>query len=214
MTRHRHAPPLVDAARRAGVVDERVLAAIEATPRQRFVPAEQRANADEDRPIPIGQEQTTSQPSLIATMVAALELRGGERVLEVGTGFGYQTAILSRLAAEVYSIDRAAALTDQAARNLATAGVEGCHLEVGDGTRGLGAYAPYDAIIVSAATPSVPAALARQLRVGGRLVAPVGPAGATEVVVFEATRDGLDRVRRLVGARFVPLVPDDHDPPP
>jgi protein-L-isoaspartate(D-aspartate) O-methyltransferase len=197
---------LVAAARRAGVRDARVLDALAAVPRRTFVPPDDVRAADRDRPIAIGGGQTTSQPSLIAAMVAALELRGDERVLEVGTGFGYQTALLSRLAAEVYSIDRSATLVAQARENLHTAGIEGCVLAVGDGTQGWAEHAPYDAIVVSATAETIPPAYGQQLREGGRLVIPVGPRDASEVVLLRREGDGLRRVRRLTGARFVPLV--------
>lgn len=206
--------PLLDATRRVGVTDRRVLDAVASIPREPFVPPDQLEHAAEDRPLPIGGGQTTSQPSLIAAMVAALELQGHERVLEIGTGFGYQTAILAHLAAEVYSIDRSAVLVARARENLAAAGIDGCHLVVGDGTLGLPEHAPYHAMVVAAAAATVPPALAEQLHPGGRLVVPVGPSGSTEVMVYEGTDHGLRRVRRLVGARFVPLVPGVDDPDP
>lgn len=207
MSSDRREPPLVTAARRAGVDDPGVLAALAATPRERFVPPDQRDWVDVDRPLPIGQGQTTSQPSLIAAMVTALHLDGHERVLEIGTGYGYQTAILTHLAAEVYSIERSAVLAARARENLEAAGVAGWHVEVGDGTQGLPAYAPYDAIVVAAAAAELPRALGGQLRDGGLLVIPVGQGDAAEVVVYEGRGGELEQVRRLMGVRFVPLVP-------
>lgn len=203
---------LVTAARQVGVDDERVLAAVGAVPRERFVPPGARREAQLDRPVGIGRGQTTSQPSLIAGMLAALELTGRERVLEVGTGFGYQTALLAHLASEVYSIERFEALASQARDNLAAAGIEGVHVVVGDGTRGLPDHAPFDAIVVSAAAAEVPAALADQLVDGGRLVAPVGPPGAQDAWLYERREGRLAPVRRLTAVRFVPLVAEDPAP--
>lgn len=206
MPRHRREPRLVAAARAAGVTDGRVLAAVAAVPRERFVPEDARSEASLDRPIPIGAGQTTSQPSLIAKMLAALELTGTERVLEVGTGYGYQAALLRHLAAEVWSIERYAGLAEHARRNLADRGLDDVEVVVGDGTQGLAEHAPYDAIVVSAAAAELPAALAHQLVEGGRLVAPVGREGAQEVVVYTVTGGELVELRRLTPVRFVPLV--------
>jgi protein-L-isoaspartate(D-aspartate) O-methyltransferase len=200
--------PQVAAARRAGVRDERVLAALAAVPRDRFVPEERRREAHLDQPLPIGSGQTTSQPSLIATMLSELELSGSERVLEVGTGYGYQAALLAHLAAEVHSVERHVSLADEARDNLASVGLA-VDVVAGDGTRGLPAHAPYDAIIVAAATDEVPPALAQQLTEGGRLVAPVGPSGLQTVVVYERRGDGLVELRRTTPVRFVPLVSDE-----
>lgn len=202
----------VAAARRVGVRDPRVLAAVAAVPRDRFVPPAARHEAAEDRPIRIGAGQTTSQPSLIAVMLEALELTGSERVLEVGTGFGYQTALLAHLASEVHTIERLAELAEQARANLASVGLDRIEVVVGDGTRGLPAHAPYDAMVVSAAAREVPAALTEQLAEGGRLVAPVGPDACQEAVLFTRVSDGLERTRRLTAVRFVPLIAD-ADPP-
>lgn len=209
MRRARPEPPLVAAARRAGVADARVLSAVAAVARWGFVPDDQRVFADDDRPLPIGEGQTTSQPSLIATMVAALELSGTERILEVGTGHGYQTAILTKLAAEVFSIERLASVAQRARANLVAAGMTRWHVETGDGTRGLPKFAPYGAIIVSAATRQLPGAFGAQLRNGGRLVAPVGESDAAQVRIYRARDGQLHPVGRLMGVRFVPLVADD-----
>jgi protein-L-isoaspartate(D-aspartate) O-methyltransferase len=207
--RRRDTAAQVEAARRVGVHDPRVLAAVAAVPRDHFVPVEARSQAHEDRPISIGAGQTTSQPSLIAAMLEALALTGTERVLEVGTGFGYQTALLAHLAAEVYSIERIAPLADQARDNLASIGITGVEVVVGDGTRGLPEHAPYDAIVVSAATLAVPRSLADQLVEGGRLVAPVGPDAWQEAVLFTRVGGELERSRRLTAVRFVPLIADE-----
>jgi protein-L-isoaspartate(D-aspartate) O-methyltransferase len=194
---------LVVAARDAGVRDELVLAAIAAVPRLSFVPTQYIRQADFDAPIPIPHGQVTTQPSLVARMVEALSLAGGERVLEVGTGYGWQTGLLSQLAREVFSVERFTDLAETARANLA--GRENVRVVVGDGSAGLPEHAPFDAILVAAAYPSVPVPLAEQLAEGGRLVQPLGPGGAEEVVLFEKRRGALQRVRSLGGAHFVRL---------
>jgi protein-L-isoaspartate(D-aspartate) O-methyltransferase len=206
MRRRRSEGTLVAAARRAGVIDERVLAALAAVPRERFVPPEAERDASLDRPIPIGSGQTTSQPSLIASMLAALGLTGTERVLEIGTGFGYQTALLAHLAAKVYSIERLAPLAIRAREHLAVCGLENVEVVVGDGTRGLPEAAPFDAIVIAAAAAAVPTGLADQLVVGGRLVAPIGPSLGQQVVVYTARDGRLADPHRLSAVRFVPLI--------
>ena len=194
---------LVEAARDAGVRDERVLNAIAAVPRSDFVPPEYAAGADLDAPIPIPHAQVTTQPSLVARMVEALALDGDERVLEIGTGYGWQTALLAELAREVFSVERFADLAETARTTLR--GRENIMVVVGDGSKGLPEHAPFDAILVAAAYPSVPAPLAEQLAEGGRLVQPLGPGGAEDVVLFEKRGGKLQRVRSLVGAHFVRL---------
>jgi protein-L-isoaspartate(D-aspartate) O-methyltransferase len=194
---------LVEAARAAGVEDERVLAAIASVPRSEFVPAELGELANVDTPIPIPHEQVTTQPSLVARMVAALALVGAERVLEVGTGYGWQTALLAELAREVFSIERFADLAESARAGLA--GRENVHVVVGDGSRGLREYAPFDAILVAAAYPEVPDPLAEQLAEGGRLVQPLGLGGAEDVVLFDKRGGTLHRVMSVSGAHFVRL---------
>lgn len=203
--------PLVRASRSSGVSDPRVLEAIASVPRERFVPEERAMDADVDQPIPIAQGQVTTQPSLVAIMVEALGLSGGEAVLEVGTGLGYEAAVLAELGARVWTIERFPELADQARENLAATGVDTVEVVVGDGTKGLPDHSPFDAIVLAAAAPDVPPALADQLRVGGRLVHPVGPGGAEQVQLFERTDQGLQTVRLLTPARFVPLV-DEDDP--
>jgi protein-L-isoaspartate(D-aspartate) O-methyltransferase len=180
-----------------------VLAAIAAVPRADFVPPEYVEQAELDAPIPIPHEQVTTQPSLVARMVEALGLRRDERVLEIGTGYGWQTALLAELARHVYSVERFADLADTARANLASRG--NVTIEVGDGSAGLPEHAPFDAILVTAAYPSVPGPLAEQLPEGGRLVQPLGPGGAEDVVLFEKRDHELDRVRSITGARFVRL---------
>ena len=195
---------LVAAARAAGVQDERVLNAIAAVPRSAFVPAERAGLANVDTPIPIPHEQVTTQPSLVARMVEALALGGTERVLEVGTGYGWQTALLADLARVVFSVERFADLAETARAALAER--ENVHVVVGDGSKGLAEHAPFDAILVAAAYPKVPGPLVEQLAEGGRLVQPLGRGGNEQVVLF-AKREGAPvSVRVLTGARFVRLV--------
>jgi protein-L-isoaspartate(D-aspartate) O-methyltransferase len=197
---------LVRVLRAEGIRDRRVLAAFRAVPRARFVPPEAASQAYLDAPIRIAHGQVTTQPSLIASMVTALGLTGTERVLEVGTGLGFQTAILARLARQVVSIERFADLAAHARANLAAAGVAGVTVVDGDGTLGVPEHAPYQAIVVAAASPRVPGPLVEQLADGGRLLHPVGPGGREEVTVFHKQADRLVTDTRLVPARFVPLV--------
>jgi protein-L-isoaspartate(D-aspartate) O-methyltransferase len=194
---------LVAAARAAGVEDERVLAAIAFVPRSEFVPAECAHLADVDTPIPIPHEQVTTQPSLVARMVETLGLEGTERVLEVGTGYGWQTALLAQLAREVFSIERFADLAETARAGLA--GRSNVQVVVGDGSQGLPEHAPFDAILVAAAYPEVPDPLAEQLAEGGQLVQPLGFGGAEDVVLFEKCGGELRRLRSVSGAHFVRL---------
>jgi protein-L-isoaspartate(D-aspartate) O-methyltransferase len=197
--------PLVVAARATGVTDARVLEALAAVSRARYVPEDQVRMVNVDRPIPIAGGQVTTQPSLVAAMLEALELTDDDRVLEVGTGLGYQAALLARLAAEVWSLERLPQLAAEAAANLAADGVTNVHVITGDGSEGLRAHAPYDAIVVAAAHPHVPRPLAEQLAPHGRLVQPIGPSGAEAVTLFRE-RDGvLVRERVVIGAHFVPL---------
>jgi protein-L-isoaspartate(D-aspartate) O-methyltransferase len=187
------------------VNDRRVLDAMGAVPRDAFVPPEMAAEAWDNAPLPIGAGQTISQPLVVARMCELLELTGGERVLDVGTGSGYHAAILARLCRHVWSIERHAELSEQAARNLRTAGVKNVTLAVGDGARGLPAEAPFDAINVAAAALSaVPDALEAQLAPGGRLVAPVED--GDQRLCFVRRTDGVLERRVLERVRFVPLV--------
>jgi protein-L-isoaspartate(D-aspartate) O-methyltransferase len=196
---------LVDAARRAGVRDERVLAAMAATPRADFVPPPLAGQADADVPLPIPHGQVTTQPSLVARMVEALLLRGRERVLEVGTGLGYQTALLARLAGHVWGVELWPDLVDAARANLAAQAVANADLVCGDGTLGLPEHAPFDAIVLAAAFPRVPPPLAGQLARSGRIVQPIGPGGDEDVMVFTRTDAGLVATDRVTRAHFVPL---------
>ena len=191
--------------RRRGVVDDRVAAAFAAVDRAAFMPPELRATAYLDAARPIAGGQTISQPSLVAAMTAALELTGGETVLEIGAGSGYQAAILARLCDRVVSVERLPELAAAAERALRDQGIGNVTVRVGDGTLGSPADAPYDAAIVTAAAPDVPPALLDQLAVGGRLVIPVGPRTEQDLLRLRKTADGVAR-ERLLGCRFVPLI--------
>lgn len=191
--------------RAQGIRDERLLAAFRLVPRASFVPAGLERRAYEDVPLTIPHGQVTTQPSLVARMVEALELAGPERVLEIGTGLGFQTALLARLSAFVWSVERFPDLAEAARASLASHGVRNVDVLVGDGSEGLPARAPFDAILVSAAYPRVPPPLAAQLAPGGRLVQPLGRGGREEVVAFVGESRGLVRRRVVTGAHFVRL---------
>ena len=192
--------------RRRGIEDERVLAAMGRVPRELFVPLDLREGAYADAALPIGSEQTISQPYMVALICQQLALQGGERVLDVGTGSGYQAAVLSELAAEVHTIERIPELAERARANLAAAGYgERVRLHLGDGTRGMPEQAPFAAIAVAAAALEAPPALYGQLEPRGRLVVPVGGAGGQWLEVVVRTPEG-PAVLRTVPCRFVPLV--------
>jgi protein-L-isoaspartate(D-aspartate) O-methyltransferase len=197
---------LVRTLRTEGIGDRRVIAAFRVVPRAGFVPPAAARHAYVDAPIRIAHGQVTTQPSLIARMVAALELTGAERVLEVGTGLGFQTAILAMLARQVVSIERFADLAEQARANLTAAGLGRVTVVVGDGTLGVPEHAPYQAIVVAAAAPRIPPPLIEQLAPGGRLVHPVGPGGHEQVTAFHKEADRLIADTQLTSAYFVPLV--------
>jgi protein-L-isoaspartate(D-aspartate) O-methyltransferase len=191
--------------RRRGITDPRILAAMERVPRHLFVPDGLVHLAYEDGALPIGEGQTISQPYIVATICMLLRLEGGERALDVGTGSGYQAAVLAELATEVVTIERVPALAQRARETLARAGYERVDLRVGDGSLGVPERAPFDAIAVAAAAPAIPEALYGQLAEGGRLVVPRGGRRGQELVLVERTPEG-PRERVSVPCRFVPLV--------
>ncbi len=190
---------------RRGIRDQRVLEAMLQIPRHLFVPEEYKSQAYGDHPIPIGENQTISQPFIIAVSIQALALSGSESVLEVGTGSGYQAALLAVLAHAVYSVERFATLARRAEKILAGLDLNNVRVIVGDGSHGLREFAPFDAILVSAAAPSVPPSLLEQLSDIGRMVIPVGPPHAQELQLVRK-QNGNPVVEVLEGCRFVPLV--------
>lgn len=191
--------------RRRHITDCRVLESLERVPRHEFVPSEFRNRAYEDAPLPIGEGQTISQPYIVAAMTAALRLQGNERVMEIGTGFGYQAAVLACLAREVFTVEFRAGLATEAAERLARLGYENAHVHCGDGSLGLPEFAPYDAILVAAAAPAVPAPLLTQLAAGGRMVVPVGDVENQDLRLIERGHDAF-RSTMLEPCRFVPLL--------
>jgi protein-L-isoaspartate(D-aspartate) O-methyltransferase len=197
---------LIDALRAQGIRDERVLAAMAALNRADFVEGGERSQAWRDEPLPIGEGQTISQPYVVARMTQAASVQPGERVLEVGTGSGYQTAVLLGLGADVYTVELRPALAERARARLTPAFSERLHTRVGDGWRGWPEAAPFDAIIVTAAPDEVPAALLAQLRRGGRLVGPVGPQHASQQLVrIVRHEDDSFETEQLLAVRFVPM---------
>ncbi len=200
----RDGPELAELMARRGIRDERVLAALAAVPRELFVPEQLRRHAYADRALPIGSGQTISQPFMVATMLEALALDGG-RVLDVGTGSGYQAALLAELADEVVTIERVPELAEEARRTLESAGYGRVDVRVGDGTLGVPERAPFDGIVVAAAAPAVPDSLYEQLAPGGRLVVPVGTRRDQWLEIVERAPDGARR-SRTVPCRFVPLL--------
>jgi protein-L-isoaspartate(D-aspartate) O-methyltransferase len=196
---------LVQAIVAKGVHDPRLLRAIRRVPRSEFVPPDLAERAYLDQPFPIPHGQVTTQPSLVAKMIEALGLAGSEHILEVGTGYGFQTALLAHLSGFVWSVERWSDVAATARANLARLGILNVEVAMGDGTKGLPEHAPYDAILISAAFPRVPPPLVEQLALGGRLVQPIGPGGEERVVLFEKGSEGLMRRRIIVGAHFVRL---------
>ncbi len=190
---------------RRGIKDRRVLDAMRQVPRHLFIPKDTRGLAYCDGPLPIGQWQTISQPYIVALMTELLELTGQEKVLELGTGSGYQAAILSRLVRQVYSVERHAALAEQAEKVFAQLGYDNIMISVGDGTLGWPEHSPYEAIIVTAAAPDVPQPLMEQLADGGRLVAPVGSRWSQVLAKVKRQGETLTK-EHLTAVAFVPLV--------
>lgn len=198
---------------RRGIRNPHVLAAMRRVPREEFVSADMRELAYEDTPLPIGNEQTISQPAMVATMIDSVELRPGERVLDVGTGSGYAAAVAAAIAGHVYSIERHAGLVDAAREILCRLGIANVTVHHGDGTIGLAEHAPYDAIIAAAGGPRVPHAWCEQLAVGGRIVMPVGRHPHCQRLIKVVRRGEQDYERRWLGeVRFVPLVGEDGWP--
>ena len=198
---------LLEELRQKGVRDLAVLRAFDLTPRHLFVPTGVRHRAYDDVPLPIGNGQTISQPSVHARYLESLALRGPESVLEIGTGSGYQTVLLAHLAARVFSVERIAPLLDRAREAVKASGVPNVSLMLGDGTYGWKQFAPYDAILVSAASPDVPQPLLDQLGDGGRLVVPVGGRDEQRLMLITNRGGNFERTY-LAPARFVPLVGD------
>jgi protein-L-isoaspartate(D-aspartate) O-methyltransferase len=194
-----------DQLRARDIVDERVLSAMERVPRELFVPERERSRAYDDVALPIGYGQTISQPYMVARICETLSLSGDERVLDVGTGSGYQAAVLAELADEVHTIERIPELAEQASANLAAAGYDRVHVHVGDGTLGVPEHAPYAAIAVAAAAPDLPPQLYEQLEVRGRLAVPVGGRWGQRLELVIRSPEG-PAVVRSVPCRFVPLV--------
>ena len=195
--------------RRRDIADERVLAAMERVPRELFVPQSIAARAYDDAALPIGEGQTISQPYMVARICEALSLRGHERVLDVGTGSGYQAALLAELAGEVHTIERIPELAEEARATLDAAGYgDRVHVHVGDGTLGLRAHAPYAAIAVAAAAPEVPTTLYKQLEERGRLVVPIGGRRGQQLQLIVRSPEG-PAVVRSVPCRFVPLLGEE-----
>jgi len=188
-----------------GIRDERVLQAMEKVPRHQFVSSLLQASAYEDNPVPIGAGQTVSQPYIVAYMLQELNVAPEARVLEIGTGTGYQAALLGELAREVYTIERISSLFLSAKENLEQLGYANVHVMNRDGSQGLSDRAPFDRIIVAAAAPQIPDPLFDQLAEGGRMIIPVGPPDVQELLLVRK-RDGQRAITRLEGCRFVPLV--------
>ncbi len=194
--------------RRRGIADQRVLDAMGTVPRERFVPDAHRRRAYADSALPIGHDQTISQPWVVAAICEALELEGDEKVLEIGTGSGYSACVLTSLASEVITIERVSELAREARERLAELGITNVEVIVGDGSRGAPDHAPFEAIAVHATAPAPPQSLLDQLAVGGILVVPVAERRADMLTAFRRTDEGFER-RVIAPCRFVPLVGDE-----
>jgi protein-L-isoaspartate(D-aspartate) O-methyltransferase len=189
-----------------GIRDERLLAAMYKVPRHEFVARESWGEAYADHPLVIGEQQTTSQPYMIAAMVQAAEIKPEDRVLEIGAGSGYQTALLAELASQVFAVERFPSLAESASETLARLGYRNVKITAGDGSLGFPEAAPFDAIIVSAAAPRVPPALIEQLAPGGRLLIPIGEADQQVLQLVRRDQQGNITTQTLEGCRFVPLI--------
>jgi protein-L-isoaspartate(D-aspartate) O-methyltransferase len=196
---------LVEVLRRKGVRDLSVLHAVQMVPRHLFVPESVRHRAYDDTALPIGSGQTISQPYVQARYLELIDLTGREKVLEIGTGSGYQTALLALLASMVFSVERVPHLAQSARTALANSGIRNVTVLVGDGTLGWRPFAPFDAILVSAASPEIPGPLVEQLALGGRMVIPLGDRASQTLTLVERNGDGV-RVSTIADVRFVPLV--------
>ena len=192
--------------RARGIDDERVLAAMRRVPRELFVPEAERMHAYDDVALPIGYEQTISQPYMVALICSLLSLHGKEKVLDVGTGSGYQAAVLSRLAREVVSVERYRTLAETARTRLKTLGYDNVDVRLGDGLLGVPERAPFDRIIVTAAAETIPEALVNQLA-DGVMILPLGPHGGVQRLVKVTKGEGATQEEELIGVRFVPLLP-------
>ena len=188
-----------------GIKDAFILDAFRTVPRHEFVSKEYIEDAYRDSPLPIGKQQTISQPYIVALMTAQLKLTGKERILEIGTGSGYQTAILAKLTQKVFSIERLMSLSETAKTHLASLGYTNIETKVGDGSLGWSEHAPYDGIIVTAAAPEVPASLIQQLKVGGKLVIPIGERFSQSLIVSIKYEDKVE-TKIICGCIFVPLI--------
>lgn len=191
-----------------GVADRRVIEAMLRVPRHLFVPEALAAQAYSDFPLPIGERQTISQPYMVGLMSEALKLQGGEKVLEIGTGSGYQAAVLALLARQVFSLERIPALARQARRTLDACGFARVNVRVTDGTFGWEDEAPFDGIVVTAGAPTIPASYRAQLAIGGRLIIPVGDRSSQVLICVTRLGERDFREERLLGCRFVPLIGD------
>ena len=189
-----------------GISDKKVLDAFRKVPRHEFVAKEFLKGAYGDYPLPINDNQTISQPYMVALMTEALKLKGHEKILEIGTGSGYQAAILAELAGEVYSVERFRGLADAAISLLTKLEYKNVHIRVGDGTLGWEEFAPYDGIIVTAGSPSIPASLVRQLKNGGRLLIPVGSGSLGQMLTLLDKAGDNVRTSHICGCTFVPLI--------
>ncbi|MBX9897499.1 MAG: protein-L-isoaspartate(D-aspartate) O-methyltransferase [Qipengyuania sp.] len=194
--------------RRRGIVDPAILAAFAQVPRKAFVPEALAEFAYDDGPLPIGAGQTISQPYIVARMIDAANVRAGDRVLEVGAGSGYAAAVLSRIAGEVFAIERHESLASEARERMAALGYDNCTVVTGDGLAGLPDEGPFDAILVAARGARVPQALKRQIAIGGRLVIPIGGEDVQQLRRIERTGEDAWSARDIAAVRFVPLLPD------
>ncbi|MBM3326008.1 MAG: protein-L-isoaspartate(D-aspartate) O-methyltransferase [Calditrichaeota bacterium] len=195
--------------REQGIDDKAVLAAMDSVPRHEFVPAAWRKSSYENRPLPIGHDQTISQPFIVAYMSQALELKPGDKVLEIGAGSGYHAAVMSRLASRIFTIEIVPALGESAAKLLKRLGYDNIAVRIGDGYRGWPEEAPFDAICITAAPPEVPQPLLDQLKIGGRLIAPVGE-NWQKLVLVRRTPDGYEQ-HNLIPVLFVPMTGEAQD---